>query len=86
MVKKMGDMKSDELYNHADNIVYIKGSGDFINVICNSEKQMDEVVKRMTTETCKLTGYEEWDEDEDKKWILRFIVCDSEYQLKPDYN
>lgn len=86
MVKKMGDMKSDELYNHADNIVYIKGNGDFINVICNSEKQMDEVVKRMTTETCKLTGYEEWDEDEDKKWILRFIVCDSEYQLTPEYN
>ena len=86
MVKKMGDMKSDEIYNHADNIVYIKGSGDFINVIFNSENQMDKVVKRMTTETCKLTGYEEWDEDEDKKWILRFVVCDSEYELKPDYN
>ena len=40
-------MKSDELYNHADNIVYIKGDGDFINVICNTEKQMDEVVKRL---------------------------------------
>jgi|TARA_R110000803_G_scaffold152135_1_gene217227 hypothetical protein len=79
-------MKSDELYNHADNIVYIKGDGDFINVICNTEKQMDEVVKRMTTDTCKLTGYEEWDEEEDKKWILRFLVCDSEYEIKPDYN
>ena len=79
-------MKSDELYNHADNIVYIKGDGDFINVICNTEKQMDEVVKRMTTDTCKLTGYEEWDEEEDKKWILRFLVCDAEYEIKPDYN
>ena len=70
-------MKSDKLYNHADNMIYIKGDGDFINVICNSEKQMDQVVKRMTTDTCKLTGYEEWDDEEDKKWILEFLVCDS---------
>jgi hypothetical protein len=86
MERKVADMKSDKLYNHADNIVYIKGNGDFINVICNSEKQMDEVVKRMTTDTCKLTGYEEWDDDSDKKWILEFLICDSEYEIKPDYN
>tara|TARA_R100001377_G_scaffold64248_1_gene39815 strand:- start:144 stop:383 length:240 start_codon:yes stop_codon:yes gene_type:complete len=79
-------MKSDKLYNHADNMIYIKGDGDFINVICNSEKQMDQVVKRMTTDTCKLTGYEEWDDEEDKKWILEFLVCDSKYEIRPDYN
>ena len=79
-------MKSDKLYNHADNMIYIKGDGDFINVICNSEKQMDQVVKRMTTDTCKLTGYDEWDDEEDKKWILEFLVCDSKYEIRPDYN
>lgn len=79
-------MKSDELYNHADNMVYIKSKGDCINVICNSEKQMDQVVKRMSTDTCVLAGYEEWDEKEDKKWILKFIVCDSDYEIKPEYN
>tara|TARA_B100001094_G_scaffold214434_1_gene208506 strand:- start:2297 stop:2536 length:240 start_codon:yes stop_codon:yes gene_type:complete len=79
-------MKSDELYNHADNMVYIKSKGDRINVICNSEKQMDQVVKRMQTDTCILAGYEEWDEKEDKKWILKFLVCDSDYEIKPELN
>jgi hypothetical protein len=40
----------------------------------------------MTTDTCKLSGYEEWDEDEDKKWILKFIVCDSGYEMIPEFN
>ena len=79
-------MKSDELYNHADNMVYIKSKGDRINVICNSEKQMDQVVKRMQTDTCILAGYEEWDEKEDKKWILKFLVCDPEFEIKPELN
>ena len=79
-------MKSDELYNHADNMVYIKSKGDRINVICNSEKQMDQVVKRMQTDTCILAGYEEWDEKEDKKWILKFLVWDSEFEIHPELN
>jgi len=37
---------------------------------------MDEVVKKLTTDNCKLAGYEEWDEDVDKKYILTFLVCD----------
>ena len=79
-------MKSDELYNHADNMVYIKSKGDRINVFCNSEKQMDQVVKRMQTDTCILAGYEEWDEKEDKKWILKFLVCDPEFEIHPELN
>ena len=31
---------------------------------------------RMTTDTCFLSDYEEWDEDEDMKWILTFKVFD----------
>ena len=39
----------------------------------------------MTTDTCVLDSYEEWDEDDDKKWILTFRLLD-EYELKPDLN
>ena len=62
-------MKSDVVYNHWDNMVYVKTNGDEIHVICDKESQMDQVVERMTTDTCILSGYEEWDEDDDKKWI-----------------
>jgi predicted hydrolase (HD superfamily) len=47
---------------------------------------MDRVVERLTTDTCLLAGYEEWDEDEDKKWILKFFICDSDYEMTPEYN
>ena len=53
-------MKSNTVYNDADNMVMVKTNGDEINIICNSENQMDEVVKRMTTDTCLLSSYEEW--------------------------
>ena len=39
----------------------------------------------MTTDTCVLDSYEEWDEDDDRKWILTFRLLD-EYELKPDLN
>ncbi len=64
----------------------VKTNGDEINVICNTEEQMDRVVERLTTDTCLLAGYEEWDEDEDKKWILKFSICDSDYEMTPEYN
>ena len=47
---------------------------------------MDEVVQRLSTDTCLLSGYEEWDEGKDKKWILKFLVCDDEYEIIPDLN
>ena len=80
------EVRSDAVYNHADNLVYIKTNGDEINVICNTEEQMDKVVKRMVTDTCLLAGYEEWDEGEDRKWILKFLVCSEEYEMTPEYN
>ena len=86
MEKKMGKMKSDAIYNSADNVVMVKTNGDEINVICNEEKQVEKVVQRLTTDTCLLSGYEEWDEGEDKKWILKFLVCDDEFEMIPEYN
>ena len=85
MEKKMGKMKSDAIYNSADNVVMVKTNGDEINVICNEEKQVEKVVQRLTTDTCLLSGYEEWDEGDDKKWILTFRVLD-EYEVVPELN
>ena len=67
-------------------MIMVKTNGDEINVICNTEEQMDQVVERLTTDTCLLSGYEEWDEDEDKKWILKFTICDSDYEVVPEFN
>ena len=83
MEKKVDDSK---VYNQWDNHIMISSNGDEINVICNTENQMEKVVKRLSTDTCLLSGYEEWDEGKDKKWILKFIVCDDEYEFIPDYN
>ena len=80
------EVKSDLVYNHWDNVVYVKSQGDEIHIICDKEKQLDRVVERITTPQCTLAGYEEWDEDEDKKWILKFVVCDSEFEMVPEYN
>ena len=82
----MSKMKSSAVYNHADNMVMVKTNGDEINVICNSESQMDRVVERLQTDTCILSGYEEWDKGDDKKWILKFLVCNDEYEIIPELN
>jgi|TARA_B100001079_G_scaffold142822_1_gene122329 hypothetical protein len=69
-------LKDNTVYNRPDNLVFVRTNGDEIHVICKTENQMDEVVKKLTTDNCKLAGYEEWDEDVDKKYILTFLVCD----------
>ena len=78
-------LKDNTVYNRADNEVYVKSEGDLIYVICNKESQQDMVVERMTTDNCVLDSYEEWDEDEDMKWILTFKVLD-EFDKKPELN
>ena len=79
-------MKDDVVYNHADNEVYVKTHGDEIHIICKTENQMDKVVQKMTTDSCKLTGYEEWDEGKDKKWILMFLLGPEGYVIEPELN
>ena len=78
-------MEYNKIYNRADNTVMVRTNGDEINVICSTEKQMDEVVKRMSTDTCLLSGYEEWDEGEDKKWIMTWRVP-QEFDKLIEYN
>jgi hypothetical protein len=79
-------MKDNITYNKPENTVMVRTNGDEIHVICDKEKQLDQVVNRLTTPNCKLVGYEEWDKDEDMKWILKFIVIDDEYEITPEYN
>ena len=79
-------MKDNITYNKPENTVMVRTNGDEIHVICDKEQQMDKVVDKLTTPNCKLVGYEEWDKDEDMKWILKFIVIDDDYEITPEYN
>ena len=78
-------MKDDVIYNKSDNRLFVKTDGDLIYVICNKESQQEKIVKRMTTDNCILEHYEEWDEGEDRKWILTFRVLD-EFERKMELN
>ena len=79
-------LKNNTVYNRPDNEVMVSTNGDEVHIICN-ELQMDRVVANMTTDYCKLAGYEEWDDDSDKKYILTFIVCDIEGAIiEPELN
>ena len=78
-------MKENTVYNQYDNAVYVKTDGDKINIICNKENQMQKVISKMTNRDCIFEGYEEWDEEEDMKWILTFRVL-YEYENYPDIN
>ena len=66
-------MKDNVIYNHADNQVYIKTDGDKTVIICNTEKQMEQVMDRMSSNHIFIE-YEEWDEDDDKKFIVTFLL------------
>ena len=79
-------MKDNTVYNHADNQLYVKTDGDKIVIICNKEEQQDKVIQKMTTDNCKLTGYEEWDKDKDKKWILTFLVGSEDCVIESELN
>ena len=78
-------MKENTVYNQYDNQVYVKTDGDKINIICNKENQMQKVISKMSNDDCIFEGYEEWDEDEDMKWILTFKVTD-EFEELPEKN
>ena len=78
-------MKDNTVYNRADNQIYVKTNGDLIYIICKEENQVQPVMDKMVNDNCILESYEEWDEDDDMKWILTFRILD-EFELKPDLN
>ena len=85
MENKEKIMRGDAVYNKSDNRVMVKTDGDLIYIICNKEEQQDNVVKRMTTDNCLLESYEEWDEGEDKKWIMTWKIP-QEFDKLIEYN
>jgi len=75
--------KKNTLYNEADNLIYVKSRGNNIFIICNDMKQVDSVQKKMHKYGNLMIDFEQWDEDEDKKYIVTFKVRDGQ---KPVYN
>jgi hypothetical protein len=78
-------MNDDVVYNRSDNKVMVRTNGDMIYIICKDEEQVQPVMNRMTTDTCILSDYEEWDEGDDMRWILTFKILD-EFDKKPELN
>tara|TARA_R100001163_G_C4932882_1_gene108058 strand:- start:330 stop:557 length:228 start_codon:yes stop_codon:yes gene_type:complete len=68
------ELKPNVTYNKPDNKVMVRTDGDFIYIISPSEKQTEQVVKRMTTESCELVNYEPW---EDETVILTFQITEN---------
>jgi len=68
------NMKSDTVYNQADNKVFIKSNGEEIVVICNTEEKLQHVQKKFHEAGNSIIEFEEWDEGEDKKYIVTFSV------------
>jgi hypothetical protein len=78
-------MKDKTVYNNPDNKLMVRTNGDLIYIICNEENQVQTVMDKMVNDNCILSEYEEWDEDDDMKWILTFKILD-EFELKPELN
>ena len=54
----------------------VSSRGNKIIVICNNEDQMGNVQKRFYESGNYMVDYEEWDEEEDKKYIVTFEVSE----------
>ena len=67
-------MRENIIYNRPTNEVMVRTSGNFIYIICNKEEQVQPVMDKMTNNTCYLSDYEEWDDDEDMRLILTFKI------------
>ena len=69
-------MKPDTVYNQADNKVFIKSNGEEIVVICDTEEKLQHVQKKFHESGNSIIEFEEWDEGEDKKYIVTFAVAE----------
>jgi hypothetical protein len=76
-------MKKEIVYNDSDNMIYVKSQNDKIFIICNDMDQVDSIQKKMHKSGNLMTYFEEWDEGEDRKYIVTFKVKDGQ---KPVYN
>jgi len=65
-------MKDDTIYNRPDNQVLVKSKDGKLYIVCHKEEQMQNVVERMSTDSCKLIEYEEWD----GQFLMTFEIDD----------
>ena len=56
-----------------------------VSSICHKEEQMDAVNERFHNSGNELVGYEEWDEGENKRWIMTWRVP-QEFDKLIEYN
>tara|TARA_Y100000310_G_scaffold332991_1_gene409630 strand:+ start:1289 stop:1519 length:231 start_codon:yes stop_codon:yes gene_type:complete len=76
-------MKKETIYNEANNLIFVKSENDKIFIICNDMSQVDSVQKKMHKHGNLMVDFEQWDEGDDKKYIVTFNVRDGQ---KPIYN
>ena len=69
-------MKSDVVYNQADNTVFIKSNGEEIVVVCDTEEKLQHVQKKFHESGNSIIDFDEWDEGEDKKYIVTFAIAE----------
>ncbi len=81
--KNKSKMKEDAVYNEADNSIYVRSQNDKLFIICNNMEQVDKVQKRLHKSGNIMINFEEWDEDEDRKYMITFQIRDGR---KPIYN
>ena len=67
-------MKSDIVYNQADNKVFVSTNGEKIVVVCDTDEKLQHVQKKFHEAGNRIIEFEEWDEGEDKKYIVTFSV------------
>ena len=69
-------LKDNIVYNQPNNQVMVKTDGNKIVIICNTEVDLDKVHKRFSKRNTNtfLVEYEEWDEGEDKKYIVTYEI------------
>ena len=68
------NMKSDTVYNQADNKVFVSTNGEKIVVVCDTDQKLQHVQKKFHEAGNSIIEFEEWDEGEDKKYIVTFSV------------
>ena len=70
----MMNMKSDTVYNQADNKVFVSTNGEKIVIVCDTDEKLQHVQRKFHEAGNRIIEFEEWDEGEDKKYIVTFSV------------
>ena len=74
-------MRENVVYNDAENLIYIRSLGDKIFIVCNDDDQVDKVQSHFHKAGNVMLEFEEWDEGDDKKYILTFKVGENVEQI-----